>query len=81
MTKTRHQAAPLSSFSSRDGELEIVEVHDHDGSLKRLCELGLCPGKRVSVLRKGNPAILRIGASRFALSLALLTQVFVRPAA
>jgi Fe2+ transport system protein FeoA len=81
MKTGNHPTAPLSSFSSFDGELEVVSVHDHDGSVKRLCELGLCPGKRVSVVRKGDPAILRIGTSRFALSSELLANVLVRPAA
>jgi Fe2+ transport system protein FeoA len=73
--------APLSTFTPFDGELEILSVNDLDEHLKRLCELGVCPGKRVTIIRGGNPAILRIGESRFALSLDFLTKVFVRPAA
>jgi Fe2+ transport system protein FeoA len=73
--------APLSTFTAFDGELEVISVHDQDGSLKRLCELGICPGKRVSIIRGGNPSILGVGESRFALSAEFLSWVFVRPAA
>ena len=79
MKRTTAQTAPLSKFSARHGALEIVEVDDPDAEHKRMCELGLCPGRRVRVVRKGNPAILSVGESRFALSLELLSRVFVRP--
>lgn len=79
--KTQLPSAPLSAFTPYDGELEVVEVNDTDGNVKRMCELGICPGKRVSIVRRGDPAILSIGESRFALSGDLLTRVFVRPIA
>lgn len=72
--------APLSTFTAHDGELEVVEVHDHDGNVKRMCELGVCPGKRVRIIRQGDPAILSVGDSRFALAGELLSRVYVRPA-
>jgi Fe2+ transport system protein FeoA len=72
--------APLSTFTPQDGELEVVEVHELDANSRRMCELGICPGKRVSIIRQGDPAILCIGESRFALSGELLTRVYVRPA-
>ncbi|MCB9895118.1 MAG: ferrous iron transport protein A [Planctomycetes bacterium] len=79
--KTQLPSAPLSTFTPHDGELEVVEVHDNDGNVKRMCELGICPGKRVSIVRQGDPAILSVGESRFALSGELLTRVYVRPIA
>jgi len=72
--------APLSAFFPADGELEVVEVLNAEGSLKRLCELGICPGKRIRVLRRGDPAIVAVGESRFALAHELLACVFVRQA-
>lgn len=72
--------APLSSFTPHDGELEVVEVHDTDGNVKRMCELGVCPGKRVRIIRQGDPAILSVADSRFALAGELLSSVYVRPA-
>jgi hypothetical protein len=48
MTDTLTQpAAPLSLFSPADGELEVVEIQGQDGSSRRMCELGICPGKRL----------------------------------
>ena len=73
-------SAPLSTFSPHDGELEVVEVHDIDGNVKRMCELGICPGEIVRIIRQGDPAILSVGDSRFALALELLSRVYVRPA-
>ncbi|MBZ0137039.1 MAG: ferrous iron transport protein A [Planctomycetes bacterium] len=72
--------APLSTFSPYDGELEVVEVNDFDGNVKRMCELGVCPGKRVRIIRQGDPAIISVGDSRFALAFDLLSRVYVRPA-
>jgi Fe2+ transport system protein FeoA len=71
--------APLAIFDAADGWLEVVEVHDVDGQTKRMCELGICPGKRIRVIRQGDPAIIGIGESRFALATELLSRVFVRP--
>lgn len=71
--------APLAIFGASDGWLEVVEVHDLDGQVKRMCELGICPGKRIRVIRRGDPAIIGLGESRFALAAELLNRVFVRP--
>lgn len=79
--KTQQPTAPLSAFSPFDGELEVVEILDSDGNIKRMCELGVCPGNRVTILRQGDPAIVCVGDSRFALAGELLARVFVRPAA
>lgn len=81
MMKTQQPTAPLSTFTPEDGVLEVVELLDSEGSVKRMCELGICPGKRVSIVRQGDPAILSVGDSRFALSGELLTRVYVRPIA
>ena len=80
MATTHLPTAPLSTFTPHDGELEVVEVHDTDGNVKRMCELGICPGKHVTIVRQGDPAIVCVGDSRFALSCSLLTSVYVRPA-
>jgi Fe2+ transport system protein FeoA len=78
-------AAPLATFLPADGELEVVEVLAEtpagDGNSRRLCELGVCPGKRIKLARQGDPAIVCIGESRFALGAELQARVFVRPTA
>ena len=71
-------AEPLSHFRAADGELEVVEVDTHDPLGKRLCELGVCPGKRISVVRAGHTAIVAVGGSRFALARELARRVMVR---
>ncbi|MBE7491591.1 MAG: ferrous iron transport protein A [Planctomycetes bacterium] len=82
MTDTLTQpAAPLSLFSPADGELEVVEIQGQDGSSRRMCELGICPGKRLRVVRSGDPALLAVAGSRFALARDLTSRVFVRPVA
>jgi Fe2+ transport system protein FeoA len=73
--------APLSSFAPGDGELEIVEVLGLDGPSRRMCELGICPGRKLTLVRNGNPAIVALSGGRFALSAELAARVFVRPAA
>lgn len=77
--KPQLPAAPLATFTPHDGQLEVVEVFDIDGNTKRMCELGICTGKVVSIVRQGDPAILCIGESRFALAAELLSRVYVRP--
>lgn len=72
---------PLNRFRAADGELEVVEVSSEDGATNRMRELGICPGKRVAVVRAGNPAILAVSGSRFALSRELMVRVLVRPVA
>lgn len=78
-------AAPLATFLPADGELVVVEViaeeQTHDGNSRRLCELGICPGKVIRLARQGDPAIVCVGESRFALGAELLARVFVRPTA
>ncbi|KAA0210684.1 ferrous iron transport protein A [bacterium] len=72
--------APLAVFSEHDGPLEIVQVLGDDASSRRLCELGCCVGKHVRVVRRGDPAIVSIGGSRFALAGELQDRVFAKPA-
>jgi len=79
MLSTNMPAAPLATFTRHDGMLEVVEVLHEDGGSKRMCELGICEGKRLRVVSQGDPAIVAIGDSRFALAAELLARVFVRP--
>lgn len=74
-------AAPLSLFQPEDGELEVVEVLAEDGSTRRMCELGICTGRRIRVVRSGDPALVAVAGSRFALARDLTSRVFVRPLA
>lgn len=70
--------ASLPVFRPDDGPLEIVEVRGDDGASRRLCELGLCVGKTVTLLKAGDPAIVVLGGSRFALGGELQDRIFAR---
>ena len=70
---------PLTLFDRRDGLLTVDEVVGHDGSARRLGELGLCEGRSLSVVRGGDPAIVEVDGSRLALSRDLQSRIFVRP--
>ena len=73
--------APLAAFCERDGPLEIVDILQHEPSSRRLSELGFCTGKRVTVVKAGNPAILELNGARFGLGDELQNLIFARPLA
>ncbi|MCC6573228.1 MAG: ferrous iron transport protein A [Planctomycetes bacterium] len=70
--------ASLAIFRPDDGPLEIVSVSGDDSASRRLCELGICAGKTVSMVKCGDPAIVSAGGSRFALAGALQDRIFAR---
>lgn len=70
--------APLAIFGENDGALEIVQVVGDDASSRRLCELGCCVGKQVRIIKRGDPAIISIGGSRFALAGELQNRILAR---
>jgi Fe2+ transport system protein FeoA len=80
MLTTNLPAAPLATFTHHDGTLVVVEVlPDEAGGSKRLCEIGVCHGKQIRIVRSGDPAIVAIGDARFALAAELQARVFVSP--
>ncbi|MCF6228244.1 MAG: ferrous iron transport protein A [Planctomycetes bacterium] len=79
MNMQTQPAAPLATFSQHDGELEVIEIFDEDAESNRMCELGFCPGKTVSIISQGNPAILSVAGTRLAVGFDLLSRVYVRP--
>ena len=52
-----------------------VETDDED--TKRLKTLGVCMGRRVEIVRAGDPLILKVFGSRLGLSATLATRVRV----
>ena len=66
-------------FSEHDGFLEITQISGDDACVRRLSALGFCAGKRVKVVRRGDPAILSVGGSRFALAGELQDRIFASP--
>ena len=74
-----HLVAPLGIFSEHDGLLEITQILGDDPCAHRLSALGFCAGKRVMVIRRGDPAILSVGGSRFALAGELQERIYACP--
>ena len=72
-------AAPLGMFSEHDGLLEITQISGDDACARRLSALGFFAGKRIKVVRQGDPAILSVGSSRFALAGELQDRIFACP--
>ena len=59
--------------------VRAIEMDDEDS--QRLKTLGLCVGRQVELLKRGNPLIVRVFASRLGLSAALASRVRVEPCA
>lgn len=53
-------------------DLQLAESDD-----KRLRTLGICPGRRVWMVRRGDPMVLRVMGSRMGLARELARQVTV----
>ena len=65
-----------------DGEqVEIVAVHGGGNIHRRLSDLGLAPGKRVTIVagQLGGPILVAIGASRVAIGFGMALKVQVIP--
>jgi Fe2+ transport system protein FeoA len=56
----------------------IESLEERNGDLDRLKELGLCVGRRIEVLHRGDPMIVRIFGSRLGLSARLAARIRVR---
>jgi ferrous iron transport protein A len=77
---TEPRSFPLAQAG--DGEqVEIVAVHGGGAIHRRLNDLGLTPGKRVTVVagQQGGPILLAIGASRVAIGFGMALKVRVVP--
>jgi Fe2+ transport system protein FeoA len=78
--KSSESAVSLRDCCQRKGRLTVCAVRGSDCESRRLCELGLCLGRTITIVRPGNPAILEVDGSRFALSSDLMERVVVAPA-
>ncbi len=73
-------AAPLDSL--RDGSCGIVRSVEIDGADGvRLKVLGICAGRRVMLVQRGDPLVLRVLGSRIGISARLAEHVLVEPCA
>lgn len=60
------------------GWATVTEVLADEQDLLRLMGLGICTGRRVQLLKSGDPMILRVYGTRIGLSARLARQVRVR---
>lgn len=59
------------------GKVTALEAADDDAN--RLMSMGVCIGRRVELVKAGDPLILRVLGSRIGLSARLARQVLVQP--
>lgn len=59
---------------------EVTSVQ-HPEELARLQAMGVCRGRRIEVVKSGDPLILRVFGARIGLSARLAAHVDVRPCA
>ena len=77
---TERRSFPLAQAG--DGErVEIVAVHGGSNIHRRLSDLGLSPGKRITVVagQLGGPILVAVGASRVAIGFGMALKVRVVP--
>jgi len=71
-------AIPLDRMKpGRCGFVQAVDAADDD--LQRLQAMGVCEGRRVEVVKHGDPLILRVFGSRLGVSARLATMILVEP--
>jgi len=59
------------------GRVCYIEALDEDA--ERLMALGVCTGRKVELIKTGDPLILKVFASRVGVSARLAARVFVKP--
>lgn len=57
----------------------VCEIDASNGDLQRLQVMGVCVGRRIAVVKRGDPMIVRVLGARLGLSLELARQVRVTP--
>lgn len=71
-------AGPLSGLSPM--QVAVIErVEGDDEETLRLKSLGLCVGRKLQVVKPGDPLILRVLGSRLGLSRRLADRVYAQP--
>lgn len=57
----------------------VRSVHAGELELDRLKSMGLCEGRKVMMIKSGDPMIVRVLGSRIGISARLAHRVFVQP--
>jgi Fe2+ transport system protein FeoA len=69
---------PLSALSAAS-LAQVVDVVAEADDAVRLKSLGICVGRRIQLVKGGDPLIVRVLGARVGLSARLATGVVVRP--
>ena len=69
---------PLSALVH--GEARVVRVDAEPDDAVRLMALGICVGRRIQIVKTGDPLIVRVVGARVGLSARLAAGVFVTTA-
>jgi Fe2+ transport system protein FeoA len=79
------QSGPANDFLVRLHELQprvcavVRRIEAEDDSMDRLKSLGICIGRRVELVKSGDPLIVRVFGSRLGISARLANRVLVEP--
>ncbi|QDS99042.1 FeoA family protein [Adhaeretor mobilis] len=71
--------APLSE-APPDCLLRVVRVEVDPADMGRVKALGICVGRQVTVVQRGDPLVIRIVGTRLGISSHLASAVFVKSA-
>ncbi|MGA2220319.1 MAG: FeoA family protein [Verrucomicrobiia bacterium] len=78
-------ALPITEPFVRLGELQpkvcavVRRIETEDDSMERLKALGICIGRQVELVKRGDPLIVRVYGSRLGISARLANRVLVEP--
>jgi len=78
-------AVPISEILVRLDELQpkvcavVRRIEAEDDSMDRLKALGICIGRQVELVKRGDPLIVRVFGSRLGISSRLANRVLVEP--
>ena len=78
-------ARPVADLLVRLGELPpkvcaiVRRIEAEDDSMDQLKSLGICIGRQVELVKRGDPLIVRVFGSRLGISSRLANRVLVEP--
>lgn len=58
---------------------EIIDIHVPDQEKQRMMSMGVCPGRAVELVLRGDPLIIRVFGTRIGLSARLADNILVEP--
>jgi Fe2+ transport system protein FeoA len=83
--QSAEQSRPITDILVRLHELQpkvcavVRRIEAEDDSMDRLKALGICIGRQVELVKRGDPLIVRVYGSRLGISSRLANRVLVEP--